>query len=410
MFTLLCSHIRQTKVEKFMALMHLRLEIPGNMDGCPSEFQSDDETTTRSTVSCEEQSQEDTSGLDGAGSPNAEFHRVPSMNLATDPGAWVGDMTLSTSAGDGRTSSGAGNNPFDFSSDEEDDDETAVSAYGGDGEVSSSPETPARQGLKRGSNPFDFSFYDNKKEQQTRGDGLKVVDETPRTENVTLDVIEPAPRPSRICQLYPAAPSPTVFDSTTQDSEWLPASPCSLDERHSGLLPISKPISPAQSWDLALFESPSTPSTDIPLTTRTDGSLPVPSPASAAEGHKSLPPTPLLAFDGDVSCPSPTPPVTPSAIPPSVSGPVDLLSAVRDNTKTPAPADIGTAAACAPDFHEPHASGNGANSSQDKQQFNPFARPGSFVLADTPNQQATAATEKVRETHLTPRTSAQMST
>lgn len=84
-----------------MGLMHLRLELSGNS----SAVSSADDTSSESMDDEIERH------------PSPEYRRVTSMNLARDPGAWVG-QTL-------RTEPGGRSNPFDLSTaaEEEDDEE-----------------------------------------------------------------------------------------------------------------------------------------------------------------------------------------------------------------------------------------------------------------------------------------------
>lgn len=204
MIPCLCSLLRPptSQVEKFMAVMHLRLENPDTMvleAGASASSPKNAQTTGTDTTTTAVVAQ--SSGKDGvqqggdadspfetssggarkacSASPKStteELHRVPSMNLATDPAVWAGDATITPGAPYRRASSGA-INPFDSSSDEGENDEEAkqefVGAWGeattggnegeGESELDNNLDAHGRRPISKGTNnPFDFSFYDDK--------------------------------------------------------------------------------------------------------------------------------------------------------------------------------------------------------------------------------------------------------
>ncbi|CAM9311695.1 unnamed protein product [Ectocarpus sp. 12 AP-2014] len=154
------------QVEKFMSLMHLRLERQDNMTVTST---AGDTTSTCTVIVARTSSEElvDDGGVSsgGARTPTSTaegLHRIPSMNLATDPEVWVGDATLTPTAPGRRASDGGGGiNPFDSSSDEE-AAQVRIGDAGGGG-LDSSLEAPGtRRSVSKVSsgnkNPFDFSF------------------------------------------------------------------------------------------------------------------------------------------------------------------------------------------------------------------------------------------------------------
>lgn len=513
-----------------MAVMHLRLEHPDTMIVAGAPVQSPDGNTSSTDTSTGVASSSGDQGDEGgdASSDEAdvveareltitstaeELHRVPSMNLATDPTLWVGDATLSLRAPGRKTSDGGGGiNPFDSSSEEEEDDE-AVQVRGGarggsteGGDFGTSLEAPSRRPLTKGSNPFDFSFYDSKETaaaeavacsrdrgiESTPGDRILGGEVAPLEAAVfpTTTTVWSGSRSSRISEIFPAGqvvpatavtPSSAGIDSAaTQETAW-PATVDSSIPPNADQLLLTWGVPPrAQTLDLALVESPSTvaaspasliDSASVSLASTTNVSpLPVPPPATttaaeSSEGAKALrdkrlPPIPLLAFgsEGASSSPCPTPPVTPFAAPsaktqadvrgkadvlsPGVNqGPdglfsafrdtteaaspglneehADLFSAFRDSTETPAsllpskaPMELHLAFRDTPEASsppaglpalpqpgslqpedppqrallEPHGLLDEADSSERMQSFNPFGRPGSFVLSQIPSQ------------------------
>lgn len=514
-----------------MAVMHLRLEHPDTMvvRGTPMEASNGKTSSTHTTTLCVVPSSEGQAaeGSDASSeeadavkarklsidSSAEELHRVPSMNLATDPTLWVGDATLSHGAPGRKTSDGGGGiNPFDSSSEEDEDDDAAqvcVAAGRGDtegGDLDTSLEASGRRPLAKGGNPFDLSFFDSKETAAAeatacgRGGGIE---STPGdivlAEEVTVSEAAVFPttntdlsgsRSSRISKVFPVgqivpaiASTPSsaeVASAETQETAWPATIDHSITPNADQLLLTSGVPPRVQTLDLAIVESLSTviasppspiDSTDVCFTNKPPLPFPPAKTTTAAESgvvkaprDKCLPPTPLLAFGagGAYSSPCSTPPVTPFALPlaktpaeirdgadvpsPSASQELeglfsafrdtteaapppalnkeqaDLFSAFRDRTETPAsllpsksemelhlafrdkPED-SPPPACPPALpqpgllqpEEPKQSDlpercgvlDEADSSKIMQDFNPFGRPGSFVLSQTPAQTPT---------------------
>ncbi|CBN78911.1 Pleckstrin homology domain [Ectocarpus siliculosus] len=212
------------QVEKFMSLMHLRLERQENMTVTST---SGDTASTCTAIVARTSSEElvDDGGVssDGARTPTSTaegLHRIPSMNLATDPEVWVGDATLTPAAPGRRASDGGGGiNPFDSSSDEEGDGEGTQGRIGdvGSGEVDSSLETPGtRRSVSKVSNgnnnPFDFPFCEEGE------DSLAVASCGPRggveeTKGNELVAAELRPSVTRSATAADAAPATDISGS-----------------------------------------------------------------------------------------------------------------------------------------------------------------------------------------------------
>lgn len=303
-----------------MSLMHLRLEHPDNMTVTST---SGDTTSTCTAMVARTSSEtlSDDGGVptssEGARTPistDEGLHRVPSMNLATDPEVWVGDATLTPAAPGRRASDGGGGiNPFDSSSDEEGDEEATQVRRGdaGGGELDSSLEAPGtRRSISKGNNnPFDFPFCEEGEDalaaascgsrsgvEETKGRELVAAELRPSaTRSATAADAAPATdisgsqssglceelfpagqssgsRSSGIGKLFPAgqivpvttaaAPSPTGVTSTTtttREAAWPAAfdaaTPPSLDQ-----LLLTTPDGPPriQELDLTRVQSPST--------------------------------------------------------------------------------------------------------------------------------------------------------
>ncbi len=523
-----------------MSVMHLRLERPEAMavpatgtlalspDTDAISPRSTEESAAVASLSEESASEDGDAAVASSADVGAEavsanstlegISRVPSMNLATDPTLWVGDATTSPGRVGQKTSRGQ-KTPFDTSSDEDDDDDeeeervTQTQTRAGDGDAvrggfEEGFETPGTRPIARGSNPFDFSFYDSQTTasatastataggaEESRGDGIdnppsngEAAREMAPTEAIFPPAaagVFPASSPSsRISELFPvgrAVPAAT----TTIDSSPAP----DIDQ-----LSLTPRVPPRmESLDLALLDSPAAgtggPCWPLESTGESSTALsnrpPLPalptesSSAAAAPGvakaprDKGLPPMPLLAFGAEgssLSCSSPTPPVTPfstpsavasaglipavqdkpimpspsaaqgvgdvfsafqdstaAAPPPPAKDPVDALHhafrdsaatpaplppskaqmdlhlAFRDNTtspQSPLPAEIpverdparrdrAEAAAATPAPGDGSAilpQPGGANSSEGLEDFNPFGRPGSFVLSQPQRQ------------------------
>ncbi|CAM9319692.1 unnamed protein product [Scytosiphon promiscuus] len=195
--------IEHQQVEKFMSVMHLRLERQETMYVAKSPPPPSDagatSTSTGTALAVVETLCADHSGRasdtasespDGAQSPRStteDMLRVPSMNMATDPALWVGDATI-TPAPPGREASdsgGGGINPFDSSSGEESEEEAepesidARAGANGNGKLSAGLEEACRSSIEKGNNPFDLSlFEDTKGAPQVAGQGCRREDET----------------------------------------------------------------------------------------------------------------------------------------------------------------------------------------------------------------------------------------
>ncbi|CAM9893062.1 unnamed protein product [Ectocarpus fasciculatus] len=236
------------QVEKFMSLMHLRLEHPDNMamTSTPGDATSACTAIVARTTSSEEKLGDDgdvPSSSDGARTPTRtaqRLHRIPSMNLATDPEVWVGDATITPSAPGRRASDGGGGiNPFDSSSDEEGDGEATQVRIGdaGGGELDSSIEAApgTRRSASKGiNNPFDFPFCEEGEDSlavascgRTSG-----VEETKGNELVAAEL-----RPSVTRSTTAADAAPAIDISGSQSSglyeELFPASQSSASQSSS---------------------------------------------------------------------------------------------------------------------------------------------------------------------------------
>lgn len=317
-----------------------------------------------------------------------ELHRIPSMNLATDPAVWVGDATVTPGVPYRRASDNSGgNNPFDASSDE-DENKEATQKYVGDwgdmtgveGELDQSLEAQGRRPISKGTNPFDFSFYDDKEKaavaegaacgrdggvDKTHCGGVAAGDITRSQDAAATFSLDS--QSSRLYEIFraeqvvptaaaAAAPSQTrVAAVATQETVWPTAVDSSVSPNVDQLLlPLGAPPV-MQTTDLTRAESPSTSigrsisplnSTGLSSTTPANWSplsvLPpsAATPATATLGmakapqDKCLPPTPLLAFgaEGTSSSPSPTPPANPFSIPLAKAPMVDLCPTLRETT------------------------------------------------------------------------------
>eukprot|EP00903_Cladosiphon_okamuranus_P010687 g10100.t1 len=384
------------QVEKFMAVMHLRLERPDTMAMTATPVQpatgkiSSMETSIVVASPSGRNDEVDEVGDASSSSVAAdasearklsthsttadELHRVPSMNLATDPTLWVADATLGPGAPGGKSSDGGGGgggiNPFDSSSEEDEDDggvQTRVVAWAGDtedgGGFDASLEATGGRPLAKGRNPFDFLFLDGK-ETTTVADAATPPGRDEHGIESTPPVHEPTPfqaavlpatatalstsQSSRIGEIFPVeqvapgtattASAAGVAAAGTQEIVWPEAVDSSSIPRYGDQLLLT---SGAPTWvqavDLPPADSPSTAMTSpaspmdspgVPLTSFSSApsvTLPPP-PASTAEEvgvskapqNKRLPPTPLLASGAggaSSSSPYPSPPVTPFAAP-----------------------------------------------------------------------------------------------
>lgn len=523
-----------------MAVMHLRLEHQNTMVVAATPVQSSTdkvsspETAIVAASSSGDQAGEgDDTSSDAAGAVEArpsvdsnadELHRLPSMNLATDPKLWVGDATLSPGNPCRRISDGGGGiNPFDSSSEEEEDDDGAaqvrIGAWRGDaegGDLDTSLEEPGKRSLAKGSNPFDFSFLDGNESaaaDATACSGDQGIESIPSGEAAPMSTAffpdtntalsgSQSPRMSEmfpVGQIVPAIVATPSSAGAASAAAQVIAWPANVDistPRNTDQLLLTSGAPPrAQTLNLAPVDSPSTTATlpaspidspGMPLASFADASpLPFsPSPTTTAAEfgvaeaprQKCLPPTPLLGCgtEGTSSSPYPTLPVAPFVVP-SGKTPADvrdradalspgaaqepgglfssafggtteaappaldeeqarLFSAFRDRAETPASPnpskeqmdlhlafrDITPEASSPPEtvplpalpqsgslqpqqpqqpaLPEPRGLLDEAESRKRLQNFNPFGRPGSFVLSQTPSQHPREETATPPET------------
>lgn len=390
-----------------MAVMHLRLEHPDAMVVAAGTSVSPHNAQTMSTDTSIDVAQSDEkrdqgsdadspveTSSDGArisSSPKStteELRRVPSMNLATDPAVWVGDATTTPGAPYRRASDNSGGiNPFDSSSDEEENNEATqvcVGAWGratgGEGGLDDSLEVQGRRPVSKGTNPFDFPFYDDKEQaaaaegaahnrdggvEKVPGGGVLVGDITRSQEAADAFFLDN--EFSRTCEIFPvgqifqcattAAPSPPgVPTAPTQEIVWSATIDSSVSPNVDQLFfPLGAPPE-MQTSDPAREESPLTsigrPASPFNFTglssmNPTNGSahsnLQPPAAAAAAAAatgtvkaprDKCLSPTPLLSFgsEGTSSSPSPTPPATQFLMPLAKAPMVGLCPTLRETT------------------------------------------------------------------------------
>lgn len=358
-----------------MSVMHLRLEELDDMDVPASRAASDKGSNLSREGSVDEH------GGDGSfesRSPGG-FHRIPSMNMATDPSAWLG-ATLPSAAG-------GGTNPFDFSSDDDDDDDDDLPIDQDGGEDGPSPlsaEEPARQPSKLNKNPFDFSFYGDPVGEGKYQNRDGSVAESARGAGEAATNVLPTSQTARICQLFPPVePSPPALDATVEKSAWpaiKPLSPFGLDQLHPFVLSQTPGFTSANEWDLALMGSGSA---GVPGDYGVVD-LPPPSPMD-----KSMPASFLDPFCSDDS------PVTPPATPAPEASP-DPFHALWDGGDMSINAAPATAIPCVPES-KPKASMEKVELRPKEEEFNPFARPGSFVMAPAEDQPAPTTAGKVRK-------------
>lgn len=411
------------QVEKFMSVMHLRLEDPTDMHYSAAVLASDHSARAESLSTGSDASRSDdaiqseggASASEGARS-STQFQRVPSMNLATDTGTWGGDF--GSCLGDSGRFATSGNNPFDSSSDEEEeeDDEEADNVGG-----------PTRQTSPRGSNnPFDLPFDHGEQKNDSwgedgggrgRGGGSGGSGEAPQGADKNATGPLSAAKSTAIDQFFLAVPSPATGVDPTNDEggeAWLPSvdppSPAyAANQLRQDVPPRTSPaaVPSVDRWSHALVNPASTGEVSCPR----DGSVGSPSMLlySSPVVEKCRSPKPPHGFDNIVEGSSrPTPPVTPLPPPHHAKDPVDLLATFLDSTETsvpparriessdklstfrestdasmppPPPVLSAAAAACALEL-APSGSKEGVGSESAKQPgFNPFARPESCGVA-----------------------------
>lgn len=112
-----------SQVEKFMSLMHLRLELEGDTAQADRSLVSEDPALTRPVKTTSDSERVN---------PLRAYGRIPSMNLETDEKAWEGDGAAIPGT-PGKVASPYHGNPFELTGGEgEDEDETEVTTWKGD--------------------------------------------------------------------------------------------------------------------------------------------------------------------------------------------------------------------------------------------------------------------------------------
>ena len=437
------------QVEKFMAVMHLRLERPETMGGTSSCSRPDDDSAAASNPSGGENDQAIAVGSKGAGSPHTELHRVTSMNLETDPSAWGAD--------DMRAQPGSGNNPFDSSSSEEDENEVSACTWGEGGHGSSGPVDPSSLTIGSSGNPFDFSFEDDYGEAGRTwegggaGGGIGQVCQYEgtgeQTASVVLDDLS-----SGVRLLLPATPPPppppqAMVHSISPQGGGFQVDSCanpSVDLQHfcvqtrvqnvdqldpfasypfasPAALPAGCPggadwpvVSPTHENRLLISGSADAGAEDARAadsqaadvgaadwgaadTGAADAGA-ADSEAVGAGGKQLLFPAPLIFFGAEEdSSTCPTPPVTPFAIPASNAQTAGGLAHIREEIGPPSPCIIPPADVSQQSENvmfgsmvvSPQSQQSNPGSavvSPESQQSNPFARPGLFPPAPVPSK------------------------
>lgn len=328
-----------------MAVMHLRLEDPNNMDGALGALaasQCDEKECTGSVgrmyrEGLREGDVSDTvDETDEEGSQANEFRRVPSMNLETNPTEWQG-------CGDARRTErtyGGGINPFDSSSSEEDvnvnpDAGSWAGQENGDEGVSCTPGISDGGGAnRRTSNPFDSSLTDAQNESVTNnecelrlsGIGVvcdKILRETDeRIHEKTKNATSPS-QSSAICSMFPeAVPASTRFSGSFAVGHDSQRSGTSRDVRsmtqpYQAIPKSAKPDSAAiqPTPQRGTIKSPSLtsaaawPPESVEACSKAPADWRKPIPSN--NGQKLDPPTPLLELEGKGYHDHSTPPITP---------------------------------------------------------------------------------------------------
>lgn len=367
-------HRNPIQIEKFMALMHLRLELAGNSSAVSS---ADDTSSESIDDEIERHSSQ-------------EYRRVTSMNLARDPGAWVG-QTL-------RTDPGGRNNPFDLSSsaeDEDDEEDEGGDAWNASG-LPGGSETATGTAPDPRRKPVDVPAMNVPGEEKCDiWDGAHGNDlETPtRAEDGTTEVTLVHPS-DRIQKLYPPAtptPPPNVEATDKKVMRLITAS--------SDLFEVSQAqqMGPpaqgggevrvaAQDFQQALFDSEVL---DFSSTTNSssDESAAASSP-NATGGESPSISKKFLAPLQARSSPGSTPPMTPLAMTPfedgaTWRGPQHAVGAMLAVAGVP---EDGTSQALAKE--------SGGRSNVHHEHTNPFASPRNRALPPRSEQAALKAAVK----------------
>lgn len=388
-----------------MSLMHLRLELLKPADPVVTPPSDQEEKGAKSITSIEgkgnKNTREDVTIVSKTAAASLQnFQRVPSMNLETDAGAWGGTGVLSI--GMSRTAiSPGGGNPFDFSSDEDDDDESDIGIWEESVGNLRTPEVPERSVLPSSGNPFDFPGGINKdvKGDKTRlsfgatggGSSWKGLDSSDdKTPSITPS--ETLKSSGEIHKFFPevTVPPTSDVDATLEQQKY-----CSFGETHPPafrqLLP-SVPSHPHLSP--SSFPMASTPRTIDPQSSSTTTTWPPPIPCPPAVAGASEPVLSpqssmalLLEFDPS-GAPAPTDralPVPPAPFSPD-RGRVDLASTFGTEAWEASAGGVVSAAATATKSgaslptREVCAHLSSELQQQQQQQFNPFASPDSATV------------------------------
>lgn len=423
-----------SQVEKFMAVMHLRLEQPKTMGETSSWSRPDDDSAAAPNSSGGENDQALAVGPKGAGSPHTELHRVTSMNLETDPSAWGADDMLAQS--------GPGNNPFDSSSSEEDESEVIACTWGEGGHGSSEPVDSSSLTIGSSGNPFDFSFDDTCGEAGRTWEGGGAGGGTGQvcqyegtgehSASVVLDDLSSGVRLLLPATPPPPPPAPAMVDSNTPEGAGFQSDSCanpSVDLQHFCVQTRVQNVNQLDPFVSYPFASPAAlpagcpGGADWPAVTgvvdtgAADAAAPdsqatdvgaadwAAADAGAADsgaigtgGKQLLSPPPLIFFDAEEdSSTCPTPPVTPFAIPASSAQMAGGLTHIREEISPPSPciippADVSQQSqnvmlgsiAVSPESQQ--SSPGSMVISPESQQSNPFARPGLFQPTPVPGK------------------------
>lgn len=371
-----------------MAVMHLRLETPESMKATTLVYQSGHEGTISIEVSTEKKIEDEAVKSKREKSPTREFPRVSSMNLATDPSDWGGEGMLSPGQSGGQPTAGGGINPFDFSSDDEDDEENSVvGSWGGHHKESNDTLTLETQAATLESNPFDFSFFDNEEEWENGRDAVGGTGEISREVHAHIaDASLSGAQSSRARQLFSAGPSLTGLHSTKRDNTW-PFEEFPNQHMADKMFPgvFSLPVSTSQNSIMSLVEPTRSleesrqPFRGIDLLSGIPSEEPPPVPPHMIARDKKLPPKPLLNIDPEGSFAAPTPPVTPLSISPAKEQTLLHYTFKNEAHNKPLPL-LPAKAGFVPNLTWPQLSKGVKNSSREQPDFNPFARPASFVI------------------------------
>lgn len=337
------------QIEKFMALMHIRLELSENS----SAVSSADDTSSESMDDEIERH------------PSPEYRRVTSMNLARDPGAWVG-QTL-------RAEPGGRNNPFDLSSAaEEEDDEEDGAAWNVNG-LPGGLEAAAGTAPDPGRKPIDVPASGGEEKCDSR-DGVH--GEGDGTTELTLD------RPLE--QVYPSAsPPPLPSEKTIASSDLFGVSQVQQvgpPVQGGGEVRVTPPGFQQALFDSELLDFSST-------TNSSSDESAVASPPNALGGGSPSMSKKFLAPLQARGSPGSTPPMTPLAVTPFGDGAI---------WRGPQHAVGGMLAVAEDGTSQAFAKEVDIRSNVHHEQINPFASPRNRVLPPRSEQAALKAPGEVR--------------